>query len=643
MLERLEERTVPSLTIGAMGDSMTAPYGGGLAPNLNWVQQFQALKSSLITVDDFAVGGATSTTLLQQGQDTAVASLVASGQVTSAFLMIGANDISGDLSDVFAGNYSSLVATLVANVETAINTVAAAGKVNLVVANVPDVGTTPLFRAQYGNNPAGLANVTAATTQANQGIQAFATSKGIPVMDMFDLSYLPLSGPVTVDGVVIPTASFYCGDGFHPSTISQGIMANLILQCFHDAYGTPIVASRLTDQQIFTDAGLSPPPGTTYFDMSPYVIYPPLATRRVSAGAMGDDVTAPYAGQPYGSAGDRSWVEQFRAVEPTSVILYDKAVVGATAATVVSGGQATTVAGLVSTHKVAATTLIVGSNDVFNNLTTIFAGNFAPLVSAVVPNVESAIKTVAAAGKVPQAIGNIPDVGVTPYFRSQITSDPTLLADVTSAVTQANQQIQAFAAVRGIPVIDLFGLSHLTVNPITMGGVQTSAFYAPDGLHPSTVLQGLLADSILQAFYAGYGTNIAAYRLSDQQILTEAHITFPPGTSYFDITPYVMVKPPAGAVASIELPAASLTGAVPPAVSLASVAAPERRDRGSDDRSLWGALQAGWALVFSSNQADTSRFVPTPVLPVGLMDGFFAGDDMGNQVLQLLPRGIEDR
>src|SRR5262245_61515123 len=45
---------------------------------------------------------------------------------------------------------------------------------------------------------------------------------------------------------------------------------------------------------------------------------------------MGDSLSAPYAGQPYGVAGDRSWVEQLQALRSTTIAITDEAFAGAT-------------------------------------------------------------------------------------------------------------------------------------------------------------------------------------------------------------------------------------------------------------------------------------------------------------------------
>src|SRR5262249_31798819 len=142
------------------------------------------------------------------------------------------------------------------------------------------------------------------------------------------------------------------------------------------------------------------------------------------------------------------------------------------------------------------------------------------------------------------AVGNIPDVSITPAFQAQFPN-PVLRQEVTQAVTQAialaNQQIEAFALSRGIPVIDLFKLSHLQ-QPLTIDGVQPDNLYAPDGFHPGTVAQGLLADTVLQALGDAYDPSLERFQLTEQQLLDDAPTPIPhrPGYTLFDVSPFVL-------------------------------------------------------------------------------------------------------
>jgi lysophospholipase L1-like esterase len=259
----------------------------------------------------------------------------------------------------------------------------------------------------------------------------------------------------------------------------------------------------------------------------------------VTIAAMGDSLTAPYAGAPYGAAGDRNWVEQLRAND-ARLVVDDFAVSSATSADLLAQAQdAAAAADKAARYAV----LIIGANDVSAHLSDFVAGDPAPFVSQVVANVETALHTAAAAGK-RLAVGTIPDVTLTPAFQAEIAAfgpaTAALSQEISGAVAAANQQIEAYALDRGIPVIDLAALGKLAQGPFVVGGVQVTQFYTPDGFHPGTVAQGVLADAVLNAFSA-YDPGLQRFRLTDQQILDDAGIAHAEGHTFFDVSSYVIL------------------------------------------------------------------------------------------------------
>jgi hypothetical protein len=274
-----------------------------------------------------------------------------------------------------------------------------------------------------------------------------------------------------------------------------------------------------------------------------------LLTATLRIAAMGDSLTAPYTGHPWGQNGDLSWAQQIQALRSGQITVYNAAVAGATSADLISHhqNQARAVATLVAQHAVDDVVIIVGGNDITDNLGSIYGGNPTALVNSIVSNLQTAVATVTAAGSVGVVLGNIPDVAATPFFQSYFTSDPVQLQQVTAAVVQANQQIEALAADHQIPVIDLFRASDVAAHhalPVSFGGGQVDGVFAPDGYHPNTVVQGLLANSVLQALQIGYGVNIDGLPFSDQEILTEAGIPHDPGQTYFNVSPLIIYSAP---------------------------------------------------------------------------------------------------
>ena len=84
------------------------------------------------------------------------------------------------------------------------------------------------------------------------------------------------------------------------------------------------------------------------------------------------------------------------------------------------------------------------------------------------------------------------------------------------------------------------GLTHILNQPLAYGGTTVTNLYSPDYFHPNTVGQGILADTVLDALHDGYALNVHHLRLSDQQVLDEAHIATRRGRGYFDVKPFVI-------------------------------------------------------------------------------------------------------
>lgn len=273
-VEELENRDLLSVAVGALGDSITAPYQGGpkgIGGDRSWAELLQTLRGPEgVTVANVAHDGATSTTLLAQGQHTKVAGLVAGGQVNSALLFIGVNDVSVNLDSILAGNPRPFVQTLVNDVTAVLATITQAGPVHLVVANIPDTGTTPLIQRALGYNPAALQQLSGAIALANQQIDAVAASYHVPVIDLFDFSQLTRT-PLTLGGKQV--TRFLAPDAWHPGVVTQGLIANAFLAALNIGYGTDISGLPLSDQEILTAAGIGHTPGTTYFDVSRLVLW----------------------------------------------------------------------------------------------------------------------------------------------------------------------------------------------------------------------------------------------------------------------------------------------------------------------------------------------------------------------------------
>ncbi len=278
-----------------------------------------------------------------------------------------------------------------------------------------------------------------------------------------------------------------------------------------------------------------------------------LSATPLRLAVLGDSLSAPYAGHPYGAAGDLSWVTQLQNLRPDGIVIHDEAYAGAVSDSLFKtepdplGGPAhapelPAVLQLEQQKTIDAVVLLIGANDVQQDVPLLLTNpaSFVPtFVSTVVGNVEAAVNAVVAAGHVKLVVGTVPDVTVTPAFQAE-GLPPAATQAIQYAITQANQQIETFAAAHGVPVVDLYGLTHILNQPLAYGGTTITNLYSPDYFHPNTVGQGILADTVLDALHEGYDLNVHHLRLSDQQVLDEAHIAHPAARSYFDVKPFVI-------------------------------------------------------------------------------------------------------
>ena len=165
-----------------------------------------------------------------------------------------------------------------------------------------------------------------------------------------------------------------------------------------------------------------------------------LPSATVTLAALGDSLTASYAGTPWGSQGDQSWTQQLAAHDSRHLNIDNVAVPGATSSDVLT--QAQTVAGQVAAGNVQYAVVIVGANDVSQYLPQFEQGDPTSFINEVVGNIEMALSTVGSAGPVHLAVGDIPDVTLTPAFQSEIPSGSPLAQEISGAIAVANVEIE---------------------------------------------------------------------------------------------------------------------------------------------------------------------------------------------------------
>lgn len=254
---------------------------------------------------------------------------------------------------------------------------------------------------------------------------------------------------------------------------------------------------------------------------------------------MGDSISA--------GSSSTNWIGQLK---PTGAFTFtNKAVGGATSSTVVSG-QLASVVNLAASGQIDASVLMIGGNDATatTNIINVFSGNTQQFIDNYYNNVKNIVDSISAANPaVKQVFVNMPDVTLTPLVQSYATQygfTQQQLAALSDAIHQTNQAINAYVLSKGIPVVDFGSASPdlLAAFPLTLGGATFTTPFASDNFHPAPVTQGLLANLVDTAFNLGYGMSLPI--LSDQQIARNAGKTPNNLTTYFDVSPFVLVPVP---------------------------------------------------------------------------------------------------
>ena len=284
--------------LGAMGDSLTDEYwdSGVSTYASNWVAQLvmfrnidfgpTAAQAGVGTWGEprrlgykfnWARSGATSSTLLTEGQPAGCAAQFLSDGVSDAVLAIGPNDFNPFVSSAYINIYNNAwsaaqiqtyVNQSVSNIETALVTVKNAG-MSVALANVVDPGLTPVVAATY-TSASGRDRVTAAIQAVNSGVKNLAQKYQVPLMDWYGFASAVLGANTNLhatlkvgnvamnlrgtDSGTMPTNAFV-SDGFHPNTVMQGMFANVVLQAFTSGYGAN--TALFSEQEILSHAGIA--------------------------------------------------------------------------------------------------------------------------------------------------------------------------------------------------------------------------------------------------------------------------------------------------------------------------------------------------------------------------------------------------
>jgi lysophospholipase L1-like esterase len=327
--DAMEQRTMLSITIAALGDSLTdeyqfyAPYETAAD---NWPEILANLRSSQVSLGAFttssqgqtrnqgyaqnwAFNGATAEGDDIDGDGTTFAEQYAGGfqpgapglltqaggisNINFVNILIGTNDYRAAIKESVANPLSlaSNLTTADTNILTAIETVvpaiqAANSSTHILLDTLPPIAEFPYLTELLTAEPSAIASyvtsaLNTAEATANAQIVQYAQSKGAGVVDFNTLMSNFVTNP-SFDGVSInPNGAgplytdMFVGDGIHPGTILQGILANGIIaqiDAFDPGAITPLsdaeilqlaASAQLTTQSTLTQSAATLLPGGT--------------------------------------------------------------------------------------------------------------------------------------------------------------------------------------------------------------------------------------------------------------------------------------------------------------------------------------------------------------------------------------------
>ena len=170
---------------------------------------------------------------------------------------LGTNEFRASYGDLYdGGDPTSLIDGLIDDLGRILDFVKAKNsKLQIVIANVPDVGASP-SKQQAHPDPLLRARVTAAIVEANNRIAALAAKKGVGLADVSDRTARLIAGEPLLFGAIHIIDALdadndphyaFTRDGLHPNTALQIENARAITRAFNAKYNAGLAL--ITDAQ----------------------------------------------------------------------------------------------------------------------------------------------------------------------------------------------------------------------------------------------------------------------------------------------------------------------------------------------------------------------------------------------------------
>jgi lysophospholipase L1-like esterase len=221
---------------------------------------------------NWARSGATTLSMLASGQHIGAAEQVREGKVNVVIFYVGANDFAPYITpDGYEALYERKLSdpqileksnTIVANVQTAIDTVRVAGDVKILLILIPDWGNNTAVQVAFPL-PHHRARVTRVIETTNEELKKVAVERNIAFLDPNQF-YRELFSPGSRIRIgekefnsIFPSdnpQSVFLSDGIHTGTALNGLFANEVVEHLNTFLGTKIVP--LQDADILSASGL---------------------------------------------------------------------------------------------------------------------------------------------------------------------------------------------------------------------------------------------------------------------------------------------------------------------------------------------------------------------------------------------------
>lgn len=249
-----------SVNLGAWGDDRPEPRRGGY--EFNWARS-----------------GATSETMISNGQHTGVAQQIQAGQVSHVIIQIGINDFYEDnvALAIYGGQLSGeplqqFLDGVIDNVELAVQTVKVAGKSKVMLAATPDYLSPEVLPGLQETFPdaAGRQRVIDAFAYVNQGLAEVATREQVHFFDFnaaLRAEIVPRRDPNDQRFILVgaeridvnakgndPHYMYVDDDYAHAGTVFSGLFANLFINEMNAVFGTGLAP--FSDDEILSIAGM---------------------------------------------------------------------------------------------------------------------------------------------------------------------------------------------------------------------------------------------------------------------------------------------------------------------------------------------------------------------------------------------------